>query len=191
MPVAVDWTLPAGGDPVGVTIRCSGAFSYGETTLADLAPGTTVTHWDGVALKGAACEVDIQGNGTTGEVKVCGDLVASWDASYSGSRTVSFTADATSCPTDTAIAGVDQVEFELASVLPGSALLNETPAGQLAHLPLSDSPAANGDLAFRDLSGRGHSGTCAGTRCPATGQPSPAGLAVRCDGADDAVSVPD
>nr|MBC8449122.1 PD40 domain-containing protein [Chloroflexota bacterium] len=191
VPVAVDWTLPAAGDPAGVTIRCSGAFSYGETTLVALAPGTAVTHWDGVVLKSAACEVEIQGNGTTGEVKVCGDLVASWDASYSGSRTVSFAADAASCPTDTAIAGVDQVEFELASVLPGSALLNETPVGQLAHLPLSDSPAANGDLAFRDLSGRGHTGTCAGTRCPATGQPSPAGLAVRCDGADDAVSIPD
>ncbi len=202
--LAVTWTTDGQGDQVGLALRC------GETTLHQvpaglLAPRVETYTWNGLAHRGASCQVDVTDSagdgGTSGEVTVCGSPVASWSAGYGSDHTVSFTADAAACGPALPTAGVEEVAVAFVPTLPDAPLYNPpAPEGEVLHLPFEGQPDETGGIDFQDVAahlagggngGRGHDGTCAGTSCPTTGQAGPSGNAVLFDGVDDSVRVAD
>ncbi len=181
VPITVTWTADYGtGDLVGLSLACDGV------RLADIAAGTfptsTTTYtWEGTCHRGAACAVDVTG-GAAVKAAVCGTIVTTANGA--------FTASAASCPAPPAYAGISEAQTAFVATFPGSPFHNETLSGQLAYLPLADSPTDTGSLTFKDASGHGHDGSCPAGRCPATGQPGHGTNAPYFDGVDDLITYP-
>ena len=87
------------------------------------------------------------------------------------------------------------VELAFAPTLPGSPLFNEVPLdGQILHLPLEDTPDANGNVRFKNISGSNYVGICSGDTCPQTGATGARGNPAQFDGdqkIDVALNAPD
>ncbi|MCP4538326.1 MAG: tandem-95 repeat protein [Chloroflexi bacterium] len=195
VPLLVTWLTDEGGEEASLTIACGGVTLYSAEPGA-FPPQATTHNWKGQVHHNAACQVSLTDSagdgGVTGTVRICGSQVANWSDSYGYSYTISFTADSSACNPDTPVAGVNGVQIAFTPILPGSPFYN--PAGipdPVLHLPLDDTPAANGTLTFQDTSGLGHDATCNGDRCPLTGEPGKVGSATHFDGVDDLVRIPD
>ncbi len=195
-PVAVTWTTGDNGDKAGVTVTCAGPSASYTPYVAGA--GTFVSAqtytWEGNLQRGSTCHVQLSSTsdptGVSGVIRVCGSQLATWDGNWTTSRDVAFTAEASACGPNLAVAGVNLGETAFTSVAPGSTLYNETPpAGEILHLPFDDQPDSIGNLSFRDISGGGHAGSCTGQTCPSTGQAGHAGTAVLFDGVNDVVSA--
>ncbi len=185
--VSLSWTtVDDSGDEVGLTLTCDG------TTLHTVEPGTLTPvgqryGWSGWVEQGASCQVEVEGL-ASGSVRVCGKEVGSWSAD---AALPSFIAHADSCVTRPKVAGVDTVELAWTPTLPGSPFHSEgfDWSQQVLHLPMDDTPAANGNLILEDVSGRDHDGTCPDWRCPSMGHRGHVGQAARFDGHNDGIRL--
>ena len=94
------------------------------------------------------------------------------------------------------LAGVSALDLEFSpSSLQGSPFYNEPlPAGTVLYLPLdasSGSPSGGGETRFADLSSNALVATCSGASCPGTGALGHTGRAVRFNGQNDSLTVPE
>ncbi|HQI84959.1 MAG TPA: tandem-95 repeat protein [Anaerolineae bacterium] len=89
------------------------------------------------------------------------------------------------------VAGVRSAHVAWRPTLPGSPLYNETPLpGEVLHLALDDMPDQSGALAWKDISGQGVHGTCAGAGCPGYGVAGHSGSAAAFDGKQTTIALP-
>ena len=109
---------------------------------------------------------------------------------------MTFTADAELCGAQAGVAGVAEAQVGFVATFPGSPFFNETLAGQIAFLPLSDT---RGGQRYHHLCGpcgrtarrAATTASARGGRCPATGQQGHLGSGPYFDGSDDAIEIPD
>ncbi len=196
VPVEVTWTTSSNGDKAGLTIACTGPaapYSPYAATAGVFESAQTYT-WEGSLPRSGACHVRLAtsaaAGGVSGVINICGSQVAAWDGNWAVAKDVAFAADAGACGPMLGVAGVDRGEAAFTPVASGSPFYNETPiAGQILHLPFDDQADSADNLSFRDISGGGHAGNCAGQTCPSTGQIGHVGTSVLFDGVNDVVNV--
>ncbi|MCP4642914.1 MAG: hypothetical protein GY851_20880, partial [bacterium] len=93
------------------------------------------------------------------------------------------------------VGGVAQLDIAFAPIDPESPFYNESlPASTVLYMPFDESggnPDGSETTQFADISGSRLQATCDGASCPATGAVGRAGQALRFDGQDDFLAIPD
>ena len=110
VPLNITWDTPAtGGEQAALNVRCgSGGTDF--LTLADFPAGAFAAEgktysWNKYAPRGAACLLDIQGSGVSGQISVCGEQLQTWAADYGSSISIPFTVESPACGDLLAVSG--------------------------------------------------------------------------------------
>jgi uncharacterized repeat protein (TIGR01451 family) len=174
----------AAGDTVTCTVD---ALAYQATTavaIAVTAPATAGTITNTATVAGVAPDLD-PGNNTVTETTTVSEWADLAVAKVAAPNPVLVGSPLTYTLTITNYGLYDAHNVLLTDTLPADVVMH-TDAALLLHL---DEPP--GATTFSDASGSGNHGACTGDTCPTAGESGVSGAALRFDGVDDYVQVPD